>query len=406
MLLRTASTFRRLWVGQFVSTIGDGMQRIALLWWAKHHGGNGLLVAVALSTIVPTVVCSPIGGWLADHLDRRILLAGADLARLALSGLLAMLLFGSDPPVALVCALVAAASIAASVFDPTYRAAVPTIVSDEQLPAANGLDMANGAVGGLVGPLAGGALIAVTGIGWVMVANGLTFAFSASCIATCRLPRPVGAMPSGPTRVDLRGTLGALRAIPGIGRLVALATTLNMVVAPVPMMIAALAVDRHDAGPATFGMLEMLLSAGLLAGSIASGVLARGRLAVPFHVLGVCLAVTGVVPVAGAAVALVVGGVAIAIANTEAMTRFQRSVPEQMHGRMFGVLGSLSEGLRPAGLALGVPVLAIAGVSGAFAVIGGGVVVATIAFARDPRPLLGEGVRVVRDHPGVPETLG
>ena len=36
MLLRTASTFRRLWVGQFVSTIGDGMQRIALLWWAKH----------------------------------------------------------------------------------------------------------------------------------------------------------------------------------------------------------------------------------------------------------------------------------------------------------------------------------------------------------------------------------
>ena len=36
MLLRTAPLFRRLWVGQFVSTIGDGMQRIALLWWAKH----------------------------------------------------------------------------------------------------------------------------------------------------------------------------------------------------------------------------------------------------------------------------------------------------------------------------------------------------------------------------------
>ena len=71
MLLRTPSAFRRLWVGQFVSTIGDGMQRIALLWWAKHHGGNGLLVAVALSTIVPTIVCSPIGGWLASGIGAR-----------------------------------------------------------------------------------------------------------------------------------------------------------------------------------------------------------------------------------------------------------------------------------------------------------------------------------------------
>ena len=60
MLLRTAPLFRRLWVGQFVSTIGDGMQRIALLWWAKHHGGNGLLIAVALATMLPTIVCSPI----------------------------------------------------------------------------------------------------------------------------------------------------------------------------------------------------------------------------------------------------------------------------------------------------------------------------------------------------------
>lgn len=404
MLLRTASTFRRLWVGQFVSTIGDGMQRIALLWWAKQHGGNGLLVAVALSTIIPTIVCSPIGGWFADHLDRRPLMAGADLARLGLSTMLAVLLFGSDPPVVLVCVLVASASIAASVFDPTYRAAVPTIVSDEHLPAANGLDMANGAVGGLVGPLAGGALIAVADVGWVMVANAATFAWSAACIATCRLPRPIGATQPA-ARNGLRGTLVELRRIPGIGRLVALATTLNMVVAPVPMMIAALAVDRLDAGPATFGLLEMLLSAGLLAGSIASGVLARGQLAVPFHVLGVCLAVTGVVPVAGAAVALVVGGVAIAVANTEAMTRFQRSVPEQMHGRMFGVLGSLSEGLRPAGLALGAPVLAVAGVSGGFAVIGTGVIAATVAFARAPSVLPDEHTRVGPAHTGVPETL-
>jgi MFS family permease len=292
MLLRTASTFRRLWVGQFVSTIGDGMQRIALLWWATQNGGNGLLVAVALCTIVPTVVCSPVGGWFADHVDRRRLMVGADVVRLGLSGLLAALLFGGDPPVAIICVLVA------------------------------------------------------------------------------------------------------------------LAATLNMVVAPVPILIAALAIDRFHAGPTTFGLLEMLLSAGLLIGSIAAGVLARGRLALPFHVLGVCLAVTGVVPLAGAAIALVVGGVAIAVANAEAMTRVQRSVPGDVQGRVFGVLGSLSEGLRPAGLALGAPVLTVAGVSGAFVVIGTGVVLATAVLAREIAPTPEPAIRVAAVHPGVRDTLG
>ena len=409
MLLRTASTFRRLWVGQFVSTIGDGMQRIALLWWAKHHGGNGLLVAVALSTIVPTVVCSPVGGWFADHVDRRLLMLGADLSRLGLSGLLAVVLFGGDPSTALVCGVIVLASVAATMFDPAYNAAVPTIVADEQLPAANGLNMANGAVGGLVGPLAGGVLIAVADIGLVMVVNAATFAWSAACISAVRLPRPAGASGCKQDRSGLRETLAEVRAIPGLGRMVGLATALNMAVAPVPLLIAALAIDRHDAGPVTFGMLETLLSVGLLVGSIAAGALARGLLALPFHVLGVCLAIIGAVPLAAAAVVLVVSGVAIAVANTEAMTRFQRAVPEAMHGRVFGVLGSLSEGLRPAGLALGAPLLAVAvaGVSGAFAVIGAAVVVATLVLARDlPSASPVPATRVSVGHPGVPETLG
>jgi MFS family permease len=381
MLLRTPSTFRRLWVGQFVSTIGDGMQRIALLWWAKHHGGNGLLVAVALSTMLPTIVGSPFGGWLADHRDRRRLLVGADLARLAFAAVLATLMFGADPPDAIVCALVACAALATAVFDPTYAAAVPTVVADELLPAANGLNMANGAVGGLVGPLAGGALIAVADVGWVMVINAATFAWSAACIAACRLPRV--RLEAAVERQDgFRASLAEVRRIPALGRLVGLASTLNMVVAPVPMLIAALAIDRLGAGPTTFGVLEMLLSAGLLAGSVAAGVLARGRLRLPFLVLGGCLATIGVLPLVGAAVALVVGGVSIAVANTEAMTRFQRSVPAEVQGRVFGVLGSLGEGLRPAGLALGAPLLAVAGVSGAFAVVGIGVVAATLVFAR------------------------
>lgn len=385
MLLRRPSTFRRLWVGQFVSTIGDGMQRLALLWWAGHRGGHGLLAAVALSTMIPTIVCSPFGGWLADHVERRRLLVGADLVRLTLSVGLAVTLVGTAAPAAAICAVIALSSAATAVFDPTYAAAVPTVVDDDDLPAANGLDMANGAVGGLVGPLAGGALIAATGIGWVMVVNAATFAWSAACIVGCRLPHPAGRTDGSSDRSGFTGSARAVGAVSGLGRLVVLTSLLNMVVAPVPMMIAALALERFRADAATFGVLGMMLSAGLLVGSIGAGVWSGRGLTLPFVALGTCLVAAGSLPFAGASAALVLAGLAIAVANVEVMTRFQRSVPPELQGRVFGALGSVAEGLRPAGVVASAPLLAVAGVSGAFAAIGLGVAVSTLALRPDRR---------------------
>jgi MFS family permease len=385
MLLGRARTFRRLWLGQSISVIGDGMQRIALLWWAKQHGGNGLLIAVALSTIVPVVVCSPVGGWLADHRDRRSLLIGADIARLLTSAALGYLLLGADPSAVTVCALVMVAGAATAVFDPTYAATVPTVVDDVDLPAANGLNLANGALGGLAGPLLGGLLIGVVDIGWVMALNAATFAWSAAFVARCRLPKvmPVDRADE-PTdaRIDGRGSIALVNNIAGLRPLLGLGATLNMVVAPVPMFLVALAVDRFSASSAMFAVFEVLLSAGVLVGSLAASKLARGTIVLPMVVLGACLASLGAMPMAGSAAALFLGGIAIAVANTELITTFQRIVPAEAQGRVFGVVGSISEGLRPAGLALGGPLLAGIGVTAAFASVGAGVVLATLAWGR------------------------
>ncbi len=397
MLLQRSRTFRRLWLGQSVSVIGDGMQRIALLWWAKHHGGNALLVAVALSTIIPVVVASPMGGWLADHRDRRLLMLGADLARLGTTSVLAILLLGGQPSAVVVCAMVALAGLATAVFDPTYAATVPMVVDPADLPAANGLNMANSAVGGLIGPLLGGVLIAALDLGWVMVINAATFAWSAACIAATRLPRTereTGSADAAPRSMSV--AIALIRNDPMLRRLIALGSALNMVVAPVPMLIVALAVDRFRATPTVFGALEIMVSTGVLIGALAAPRLARGALATPMVVLGLCIAAAGSLPVFGSAAAFVVAGLTVAVANTILMTALQLSVPDEMRGQVFGVMGSLGEGLRPVGLALGAPLLAFAGVSGAFAIVGAGVISATLAWGR---PALLSGTRPVSASP-------
>ena len=378
MILRTSPNFRSLWLGESVSVIGDGMQRIALLWWAHNVGGTPLVTLIALCTVIPVVLCSPMGGSLADRFDRRTLLLGADLLRFGVTAVLATLVLGGDPPIAAVCVLVAASAVGTAIFDPAYAAAVPTVVPPEDRPTANGLNMANSAVGGLVGPLVGGVLIASMGVGPALVVNAGTFAWSLVCIWLTSLPAPAGAASAGTS--EGRGAFREVLRDRDIRGLVGLAAVLNMVAAPIPVLIVALAVDGFRVGAEAFGVLQIMISVGILIGSLAASKLANGPLATPMFVLGACFGVVGLLPFAGSAAVLLVGGVAIAVANTILITTFQNTVPEETQGRVFGTLGAVGEGLRPVGLLLAAPLLAVAGVAGAFVVVGVGVITATLLW--------------------------
>ncbi|MGL5811204.1 MAG: MFS transporter [Nocardioides sp.] len=378
MILRTSRDFRWLWAGQSTSVVGDGMQRVALLWWASHAGGNALLVAVALCAIVPVVACSPFGGALADRHDRRRLLLLADLLRLLTTTMLAALVSAGSTSGTSICALVAVSALGTAIFDPAYAAAVPSVVPHEDRPQANGLNLANSAVGGLVGPLIGGLLIGAFGVEWVLAIDAATFAWSLCCIWATKLPLPDGG--SAGTRTTGRAVLTDVLADREIRGLLGLAATLNMVAAPVPILIVALAVDKFRVGAESFGVLQAMISAGILVGALAGSRLATGSVAPPMFALGMCLCVVGMVPYAASAASLLIAGVAIAVANTTLMTTFQSSVPSERHGRVFGVAGSIAEGLRPVGLVLSAPMLGLGGVTWAFVLVGSCVIAVTAVW--------------------------
>ena len=388
MVLRLYRNFRLIWIGQVVSVIGDGMQSVALLWWARRVGGNGLMSAVALSMIVPFVLCAPFGGWLADRLDRRHLLIGVDVQRMIVTGALALLVINHHTSAVLVCSLVGISAIASAVFDPTYSTVVPSLIEPEHRAAANGLNMANSAVGGLIGPLIGGVMISILDVGSVMLVNAATFAWSALFISFARLPRAAGTTADARERHSTRDAMTSVVRDPQLRRLVGLMSVLNMVAAPVPLLIVALAVDRFHVGSGAYGLLEVMVSAGVLLGALVSGKVAKGAIGTPMLVVGVCLGTAGLLPMVGTAGVFVIGGVAIALASTALSTKLQEAVAPEVRGRVFGVVGALGEGLRPVGLALGAPLLAFAGVSGAFIVVGIGIIVATLVWA-PVRPLFG-----------------
>jgi MFS family permease len=382
MVLTRSRNFRLLWTGQVISVIGDGMQRIALLWWAAQRHGTGTLAALAVASVLPLVVLSPLGGILADRHPRRRLMVSADVLRLFTTGLLAAVIAAVNPSVPLILVLVVLTGVGTAAFDPAYGASVPQVVDADDLAAANGLNMANSALAGIVGPLLGGVLLAAFSPMAVLAINAATFAWSAANVALVADPlRPPPAAVSAERGEDR--PLDVLRGL-GLGRLVGMASVLNLVVAPVPLLMVALAVRRFDTSAIGFGAMQVALSCGLLGGALLAGALARISLRVAMTAVGVLLGVAGSLPYVPTVAVLVGIGVAVALANTLLMLRFQLTVPADRHGRVFGVVGSLSEGLRPAGMAMAGPLLATAGLTWSFLVIGAAVVVATALFAPTP----------------------
>ena len=113
--------FRLLWIGQLVSITGSQMQLVAINWHVYLLTRSPLaLGAVGLVRVVPIVLCSLVGGVVADAFDRRRLLVITQTVMLLSAGTLAAITAsGSESvwPIYLLTAL----SSAATAFDNPSR---------------------------------------------------------------------------------------------------------------------------------------------------------------------------------------------------------------------------------------------------------------------------------------------
>jgi MFS family permease len=177
-LLRRNADFRRLYAAQLISFGGDWFMTVAL--FGLVHMLTGSAIFVALTITVPQLaffLLSPVGGALADRLDRRRLMIVADLARACLC--LPLLLVHSAGQVWLVFVLQAAISAFEACFEPASSAAIPNVVDPEDLAAANSLVGSAWGTMLAVGAAAGGVVVTLFGRDAAFVGNSISFLVSA-----------------------------------------------------------------------------------------------------------------------------------------------------------------------------------------------------------------------------------
>jgi MFS family permease len=188
-LVRGNRNFRRLWLAQIVSEIGDWFYTLSIYTLLLQLTGRAGSVALALVLqVLPQTFVGPTAGVVNDRLRRKHVMVAADLVRVAV--VLAMLLVRSPSLVWLVYPLLLAETVMAAFFEPARSSVIPNIAAEAEVLSANTLSSATWSVNLLIGASVGGVVAAFFGRDVVFVLNALSFLVSAILIGGMHFAEP------------------------------------------------------------------------------------------------------------------------------------------------------------------------------------------------------------------------
>lgn len=342
--------FNLYWSGVVFSEIGIRATVAANLYHVYLLTGSTLQVGfVGASQAVALLVLGPIGGAYADRVDRRRLLQYSQgLSLLATAALAVVTLTGrAEVWHVLVAVLV---NTAAGAFDrPARQALIPSLVPRHQLVEAYAIVNPSREVAVLTGPALAGVLILFGGPGLVYAFDAVTYALLIAVLGVLKTP-PMVASQTRPTLVAAIVEAGGfIRRRPIIYQLMSLDLSASLFGA-YRVLLPAFADQVLGVGPAGYGLLAAMPSAGALLGSawifklVKSTSSGRIVLASTFGYGAACvgLAQARIFPVAiMAALAL---GAADALATTIRHAAVQLETPDEMRGRVTSLYQMASRG--------------------------------------------------------------
>ena len=342
-----------------VSNIGTWMQTVALgtLITLNTHSvlWNALVIGAAF---IPMGLLSPLGGVLADRLDRRRWLIVTTIAEAVVAaGLTLFVAVGIDPPF-LILIFAFLGGVAGAIGFPSYQSMLPDLVERDDLLAAVSLSSAQWNMGRVVGP----ALAAIVLFVWTPAVafgiNAVSFGAVVIALLFVKLPHRVRAKDGESVIGRLRDGAQIAFREPGCRSAIILITIVALVGSPFIGLVASFAIDglhRHADGTA---ILTTAQGVGAVLGALALAPLAKEfgqKIVVSIALFAFCLAIVlyGLSPsiyLAALAMVLVGGTYICVLSGLNSVVQFR--APEAARGRVLSIFMMALGTIYPIGLIL------------------------------------------------------
>jgi MFS family permease len=266
--------FGLLWWGQVTSQIGEGLNKVALLWFVYELTGSAMMIAtVGLIQTVPPLFFGPLIGVYLDRLKKKPVMIWVDLIRTFLTLLIPALYGLGHLSIEGLFVLIFLTSMVSTVFGPALVSAVPHLVRRSELVSANALIQGTNNIGSLLGPAVSGILIALIGAQYVLYANAATFFISALCLIPIRSNEtmPLAEKASEQPESLVSDLSVGFRFVFGnrstVLVLVIITALFNLGASAFVFVLPVYAKELLNVGPVQLGWLWSALGAGMLAAS-------------------------------------------------------------------------------------------------------------------------------------------
>jgi MFS family permease len=348
--------FQYFIAGQFLSLIGTWVQSFAQSWLVFRLTDSPVMMGlVGFAGQVPYLILSPIGGVIADRVNRHRMVIATQVLSMVQALLLAALTLGGTVGEWHVFWLALALGII-GVFDMTARQSfLVEMVGKEDLGNAIALSSSVYNSGRVLGPAVGGVLVAAVGEGYCFLINAASFVAVIIAFLMMRLP-PAARRPqtASPYQYLLEGWRYVRRHAPSRALLIQLGIT-SVMNYPFLVLMPLFAVRALGGGPKTGGVLMTCVGIGAIGGALymASRTGLRGlsrtifgaTLAYSVALIGFAFSTNLYVSCA----LLVVTGFGLVLQMAGTNTSLQSITPDPLRGRIVGFYGMMFLGMAPLG---------------------------------------------------------
>lgn len=272
-------------IGQIISLFGNATIRFALpLYLLNQTGSSALYGTVIACAFIPTILLSPIGGIVADRVNKRNIMVILDFFTAAVILVFSLLLGNVNLVVLLTVTMMLLYGIAGA-YQPSVQASIPALVEPEHFMEANSIINTISSFANLIGPVLGGMLYSTYGLKMVLLLCMVCFFLSAVMEIFIRIPFVKQASRGGILKMVKGDFLESFRFIwkekTQIGRVTLVVCEINlflsaMIIVAVPYLVTeVLELGSEAVANTLYSFSQGALAAGGLAGGILAGVLGK-----------------------------------------------------------------------------------------------------------------------------------
>lgn len=362
-----------LLTGQFISLLGNSIQRFALsLYILDLTGSVAVFSALTAFSVLPQIFISPIGGAIADLTNRKKMLIVLDLISAGILALLFVSLRENPSSIISLAVFMILLATIGTVYDPVIRAVIPSVVRPQEYMKTNSYVSAISSVTLLSGSVGAGFLYAFFGIRTIIIINLVSFLFSAILEAFLQLPvinnqnEKISALK---IIRDMKDSLVFMfREQKLIFYVLLLSAAVNLFMTPVYTIgIASVLKLTFHVSNQTFGIVQGIVGSGMVAGALLTPKISNRISVERMHVYfyAVSLAILGMgcstiiyndsAAITRQMAVYIFAGMGflylflIAIINISFFTVVQKNIPLSMMGKIMALIVAICSAFTPIG---------------------------------------------------------